>query len=294
MSTNGGLAMTRVRLVLAALTSTAILAAAAPAAAGAVSTGDATGHRAAPAAPEVPLISQCSSGTGYQYSGYYSSNYTNAGLQGDIDVSKLNVGNINNQHALIYVSSQSKADGNAGAGSDWLQVGYGKGDVDNNITGTVAVYEEASDYNTSGGAGPVAHWYNYDIGNHYFMTYYQGQTDSHGRGLYKAWYGLGSNSHYLGEAWEVGPTANRLFGQFEGDTFIGGSENCPSLSWGLYGSTGDISNVKKTVNTEMMILNSSSSWVDWAYGKIATTLHLNGNYSLTDYNAYDLFESQGS
>ena len=245
-----------------------------------------------PASPAA-ASSTCDAGINpiYQYSGWYASNFANEGLQGDIDFSDLSVEDTNNQHALLYLSSFSEADPNAGAGNDWLQVGYGVGAVDATATPTTMVYREESDYST--GSGPVAEFFDYNLANHYFQTYFQGETDSKGRGLYKAWYALGANQHFLGEAWEVDPTQNRFFGQFEGATAALNSDNCPSINWGLLGSTGNIDDVTSNAETELEILNSTPSWVQWAYGHISTTNHLDGNYSLTTQELYYLFEPQG-
>jgi hypothetical protein len=233
------------------------------------------------------MATTCNSGTKWQYSGYYSSNYSNAGASGDIDFSNMTVANTSDQHAIIYLSSGSESDPLAVTGSDWLQAGYGIGTVDAATATSTEVYEEASDQNTQGGA--VAHFYSYSLGNYWFETYYTGETNSQGYGLYQAWYVNSQNAYNLGSVWSINPEANSFSATFEGDTWAG-TENCPSIGWGLLGSTGNINNVTSTSATQLDILTSAGSWVQWAAGRIATTKVVTGNYSLTTYNQYYLFK----
>ncbi len=99
------------------------------------------------------FASSCTSG--YRYAGYYTDKWTNEGIQGYIDPLSIGVIDYTSEHALTYVSSQSPYgdDAYAGAGSDWIQVGYGVGNVDYNDTKYSAIYEEASDLNTVNGQG---------------------------------------------------------------------------------------------------------------------------------------------
>lgn len=257
-----------------------------------------TGGLGAAFGPATPAsaTSECNVGSGnlYQYSGWYASNFANRGIEGDIDFDDISVEYPALQHALLYLSTFSTSDPNAGYGNDWVQGGYGIGSVDQTSTSDTDVYEESSDYSTDGGQGPVAHFGDYDLGNHYFQAFYQGQTDGQGRGLYDMWYGLGANRVFIGSAWEVNPTGNQLYGQFEGEIDAGVDATCPLLNWGLLGSTGDINNPTSTASTQLNIRDNDPAWVQWAYGTITTTVNLQGHYSLTTYEQFYLFEPAGS
>ena len=245
-------------------------------------------------APATASISQCSNQSGaggYQYRGYYTTKFANQGVEGTIDVDNLKVDDPDHQHALLYLTSQSQADGNAPYGSDWVQVGYGAGTVDASEVDVNHVYMEKTDYTTS----PTATFYSYDTGNQYFQVFWTQETDSSGRGQYYGVYGTGSDTHVISKAWHVDPNKVQFFAQFEGATDTSTVENCPLLNWGLLGSTGDINNVQENSNTELTIFNTQTSTVDWS-PSIDTTNHdgYPGNYGLITWNEYDLIEIYGS
>jgi hypothetical protein len=244
--------------------------------------------------PAMASVSQCNNNSGshgYQWMGLYTTNFANQGVLGHIDVDNLKVANPDNQHALVYISSQSQNDPNAAFGADWVQVGYGVGVADTAEVDVNHVYMEKNDYTT----GPNATYYGYNTGNQPFSVYFDGETDGNGRGFYDGTYGSGSNFHIISKAWHVNPTKVQFWAQFEGATYTSSLENCPLSNWTLWGSTGDINNVQKTANTELTLDNTSSTQVDWS-SSIATTYHFAypGNYNEFTYAIYDLFKVWGS
>jgi hypothetical protein len=227
----------------------------------------------------------------YQWDGWYVSNYANRGVEGDIDFTDISVQNPSYQHGLLYLSSNSSVDSNNSYdGYDWVQAGYGIGSVDAAYTSSTKVYEENEDYSTG---GAVASYFTYSLGNHYYQMFFDGTTDSQGRGQYLAYYGLGSNQHYLGQSWEVNPTGNRFFAQFEGTTW-NATYNCPYIDWGLLGSTGNINSPTSTSSTQLQIYDNNPAWVQWNYANITTSANSpSGNYTLTTYDQFYLTEQQG-
>lgn len=235
----------------------------------------------------------CSGNGTFDYAGYLAYHFANQGVEGDLDGENLGVASVSTEHALQYVSAQNKSDSKAGFGYDWLQAGYGVGHVDAAQTSTEEVYEESSDLNSSGGNGPVAHFYADPLGNNLFVVYNTGQSGYGGtRDLYEAWEYSGSTAYGLGSSWQLTPKSDQLLAQIEGDNFASGSQACPSVGDALFGTNGQDGQAGDT----MHVYNDSSTWVAWTPTNVpSTTTHLNSPpYNLATTTQYDVFRAWGS
>jgi hypothetical protein len=175
---------------------------------------------------------------------------------------------------LVELADQS--DSLAHASYDWLQVGYGIGKVDSALVDGEQVYEEASDPNSDGGNGPIAHFFpDEPLGNNNFESYNTAQTssafsDHQTRTLYQGYEG----ADYLGEAWILNGNSVRLQAALEADSWAAQQVACPTGD-PLFGTTGTAGSYN--LFTELLIMKGSDGgWHEWTSGSFPNT----GNYSV--------------
>src|ERR1019366_2593795 len=212
-------------------------------------------------------------GVGYDWQGYYTKNYANQGIAGDINYQSgdvtLDGNSYATQHGLMWITGESKSDTHdyIGAGNDWLQVGWMLGIVGVSGTSikqadTTKAYSEAD----SPWVYEVLDWSAADKpwGDRWFQDNNQGTTRSFGGHTYGEWLGTYSNSFdVMDYSWLIDPTAVKEGADIEGMASSSSAKNCPAFSHGLFGTNGNQSDPGDSNSTVMEIENNSTGWYNW-------------------------------
>jgi hypothetical protein len=237
--------------------------------------------------------SVCYQSTRYGGYGESSSSHYFAGIDGDLNSSAtdMTLYNSSNDHANVYIDNWSDVDPSITlfAGHGWIQDGYFIGSADGQDATTVVVYAENFDLNTF---MPVTHLYpSLSLGNHYFYSYFTGETGYGGRGLYESFY---SNSLvYLNQAYLHDPNNTQQSADSEALS-QSSSGYCPKLQHILLGTNGNESSPGYNANTVLNIFDSGhSNWFQMTPSNLPLSLSQYSPYVVTTYSGDDAFGVNG-
>jgi hypothetical protein len=234
------------------------------------------------AVPRIEATSVCwNPDDPYYYAGFYTTNYANEGVEGDINYAQddMILYNDATDHAALWIGAVSQSDTHEYVydGIDWLQAGYMVGKADGHPPeDSTVVYAEANDLN--------------DRGNHWFVVFNTGEAGVGGRDVFQALYSL--NDTPLATAQLIDPHATQEDANSE--AYLGDSSGwCPEIAQGLFGTNGSSTDPSWNSSTELEIYNNDPAYVPWEPSYIATSPGTDPPYHTDTYLAYDAFESYG-
>lgn len=239
-----------------------------------------------------PALPTCTGGA--TFSGYYTYNYGNRGIQGDVDYDSrwMVLSDNSSDHAARFIGSRSQADGMAPVdGWDFIYAGWAVGAIDGTDKGSVMAYAEVLSPLVS---APTIYWYptaQYPWGNRFFTVYWTGMYEDGGRGVYNATITVAGD--VIGSSAMIDPMYVRQKATIEGEQVNGNW--CPYQVWGLFGSNGDTSNIGWDNSTILQIWTNDSSDIikPWTPANIDTRQFSSSVYNLYTYNDDDVFRSSG-
>lgn len=221
---------------------------------------------------------------GYLYAGDHTNNAANEGVYGDIRAEGETYGGTSSSHMLAWVGSNTPEGADASApydGEDWVQGGYGIGDVDGVITTDQVMYSEFS----GPGYEPTPYYYpQYGLGNQFFESTITSTTS----GSYGLYY-MFDNSTEIDSSWLINPTdtyQDAIQESYNAQVV----EACPSMTDGLFGTTG--SNDSYNESSEIAIIRHSYVTDLWQ-SEISTYEYEQSPYTAAYWVNYSAFHTSG-
>lgn len=222
----------------------------------------------------------------YKYAGNETASASYEGVYGYVDAEGLSYGGTPTNHEVAWIGSNTPSGVDsqepASGGMDWVQGGFGVGDVDALVLLAPVVYSEA----TGPGYDGVLDTYPQDgLGNQFFESIMTTTTN----GSYGLYYMFDGTTE-IGDSYLIDPasTEQEALAESYGSSAVAA---CPSITDGLFGTTG--SDDSYNSSTELNVLESNSVPYLWD-SSISTGLAEDPPYQANYWADYSAFQAYGS
>jgi hypothetical protein len=226
--------------------------------------------------------------SGYKYAGNQARDLANEGVYGDIRAVGAKYGGTSGNHMAVWLGSNTAEHADPSSpvfGEDWVQGGYVTGRIDAFTEKSTVLYAEA----TGPGYGPTGKMFpQYKVDNRFFAS--EMTTTTKDKGKYGLYY-MFTGSTLIDSSWLINRTNTDSVAVIESYGTGQPGLACPSISDGLFGTTGS----NNHYNSGTILFDIKHGFVSyrWQTDIPTNTLH-NAPYHSHYWSKYDAFQADGS